>query len=571
MSSVDSNKNGPQMVTIGQYLAERLHQLGVQQYFTVPGDYNLVLLDEFLKHPRLEMISCCNELNATYAADGYARAKGLAAVVLTYAVGNLSAVNAVAGAYAEDLPIIVISGGPNSNDRAENNLIHHSLATHDFLFCRDIYARITGDTVVIDHVADAPALIERALASAVRKHKPVYIEIACNLASAKVPAPVAYGPFSNEVLMPKSNAHALEAAVLAACEMLDQAVKPILVAGVKLRSFNACQSFQQLADASEFGVAVMPNAKSFFPETHPGYMGIYWGPVSSPGCSELVESSDVYLFAGPIFNDYTTTGYTALIDPAKLIEVQPDRVKMPGLDFSHVYMNEFLDALTEKIKANPASKQAYQRIKGVAPEPPAGDVEGPLSNARLMANISRLIDGKTCLVAETGDSWFNGLKMNLPEGAKFEFQMQWGSIGWATPAVLGLSIGHRDSHRVIALIGDGSFQLTAQEVSTMIRYKTNPIIFLINNAGYTIEAEIHDGPYNTIKNWNYADLMAVFSAEDGSGLGLKATSEAELKRAISQATKHKGPVMIECTIDRDDCSKQLLQWGSRVAAANARP
>jgi TPP-dependent 2-oxoacid decarboxylase len=244
---------------------------------------------------------------------------------------------------------------------------------------------------------------------------------------------------------------------------------------------------------------------------------------------------------------------------------------MPGHDFSRVNMREFLTALAKRLKKNNASKVAYDRIKGKAGEPDAGDKERPLTSARLRANIQRLLDKATCLVAETGDSWFAGLKMNLPEGARFEFQMQWGSIGWATPAVLGLSIGHGKSRRVIAMIGDGSFQLTAQEVSTMIRYSANPIIFLINNGGYTIEAEIHDGPYNTIKNWNYADLVQSFNAQDGNGFSVRVTNEAELEDAIAKAVKHDAPSLIECIIDRDDCTKQLLQLGSRIAATNSRP
>jgi TPP-dependent 2-oxoacid decarboxylase len=315
----------------------------------------------------------------------------------------------------------------------------------------------------------------------------------------------------------------------------------------------------------------MPNAKGFFKETHPNFIGMYLGPVSTSGCSEIVESADAYLFAGPIFSDYTTAGYSTLIDPRKLIEVGPDRVRLPGHDFSHINMREFLLALAKQIKKNNTSKLAYDRIKGKASEPEAGDTKRPLTSARLRANVQKLLDKSTCLVAETGDSWFAGLKMSLPEGANFEFQMQWGSIGWATPAVLGLALGHGKSRRIVAMIGDGSFQLTAQEVSTMIRYSVNPIIFLINNGGYTIEAEIHDGPYNIIKNWHYAELVKVFNAEDGRGFSARVNNESELLAAIETAMKHSAPSLIECIIDRDDCTKQLLQLGSRVAATNARP
>jgi pyruvate decarboxylase len=161
--------------------------------------------------------------------------------------------------------------------------------------------------------------------------------------------------------------------------------------------------------------------------------------------------------------------------------------------------------------------------------------------------------------------------MKLPGGARFEIEMQWGSIGWAVPATFGYAVG-ASSRRIIALIGDGSFQLTAQEVAQMIRRKLPVVIFLINNHGYTIEVEIHDGPYNNIKNWDYAGLIGAFNAEDGRGRGLRATNGKELEEAIKVAVaNHDGPTLIECMIDRDDASANLISWGRQVAKANARP
>jgi len=190
----------------------------------------------------------------------------------------------------------------------------------------------------------------------------------------------------------------------------------------------------------------------------------------------------------------------------------------------------------------------------------------------LKKHIEVLLTAQTALVVETGDSWFNGQKMKLPRGCGYEFQMQYGSIGWSVGAVLGYALAlQKEKKRVIAMIGDGSFQLTAQEVSTMIRYGLDPIIFLINNRGYTIEVEIHDGIYNNIKNWDYAGLMDVFNAGEGNGWGCRVGTEEELVDAVAFARDHEGVALIECVIDRDDCSKELLEWGSRVAAANSRP
>jgi Thiamine pyrophosphate enzyme, C-terminal TPP binding domain len=143
--------------------------------------------------------------------------------------------------------------------------------------------------------------------------------------------------------------------------------------------------------------------------------------------------------------------------------------------------------------------------------------------------------------------------------ARFEIEMQWGSIGWAVPATFGYAKGLEPDRRLVSVIGDGSFQLTAQEVANMIR-RQEILIFVVNNRGHVVESAIHDSPCNYFKNWDYAGLIDAFNAEDGHGLGLKATTGKELADAISSARKHKGgPVLIECQIAHDDSSTQLLE------------
>ncbi len=553
--------------TVGRYLAARLHEIGLRHYFAVPGDYNLVLLDELLTNQNLRMISCCNELNAGYAADGYARATGgAAAVVVTFSVGGLSALNAIAGAYAEDLPLIAISGGPNTNSEAECELLHHTLGVLDYGYQREIYNRVTADAVIIRNPVDAPYEIDTALDTALRTRKPVYIEIACNIAKSPTSAPHARSFDGHPTSDPRSLADAVEHAA----DLLNRAVKPVLVAGVKLRPFTAAEPFRAVADASDYAVAVMPNAKGLFDEQHPSYVGTYWGPVGSPGCAEIVESADLALFAGPMFTDYTTTGHATLADPTRMIEVRPHTVITPGQTFNDVALADFLRELAPKLKPNDASLVAYRRIREEPAHPQSAPPNAPLTTRGLFARVQRLLAADSCVIAETGDSWFNAMRLDLPTGAAFEIQMQYGSIGWSVGATLGYALGRPD-RRVIALIGDGSFQLTAQELSTMIRYGLRPIVFLINNGGYTIEVEIHDGPYNTIKNWDYAGLMQVFNAADGRGWSAHVQTEGELEAAVAKAVDHNGPALIECVIDRDDCSKDLLEWGIHVAKNNSRP
>lgn len=556
------------MTTVGTYLAQRMQELGMDDYFAIPGDYNLTLLDELLKNNALQMINCCNELNAGYAADGYARVKGVAALVVTYSVGSLSAVNAVAGAYAENLPVLVISGGPNTNSVQDGEILHHTLATEDYSYVRDIFAKITAHSVIIHRASDAPMQIDTAISVALEKKKPVYIEIACNIANAEVSAPTQRALNAKRL----SDTTSLAAAIKDAAARLNAAVKPVLIAGSKSRSCEATQMIEELSSSCDYALAAMPDAKGFVSEQHPNYIGIYWGPVSSPGCAEIVESSDLYFFVGPNFNDYTTVGHACTIQEKKTIKIADGSVSVAGHVYTGVYMNEFLHGLKDALKPNDTALKAYRRIAGAAPlyhEPE--HLNAPLTTRFLFGQIQKILSSDYAVLAETGDSWFNGMGLNLPADCPFAIQMQYGSIGWSVGALLGMQAALHQKKRVIGLIGDGSFQMSAQEISTLIRYRFKPIIFLMNNASYTIEVQIHDGPYNVINNWRYAQLVEVFNGDKAKACAFTAGTAQELLNAIDAAQKSDALCFIEVFLDKDDCNKHLLEWGARVAVYNSRP
>ena len=554
--------------TVGSYLAARLSQIGLKHHFAVAGDYNLALLDQLLTNKDLKQIYCTNELNCGFSAEGYARARGAAAVVVTFSVGALSAFNAIGGAYAENLPVILVSGAPNSNDRAANHLLHHTLGTHDFSYQLEIAKKLTCAAVAITSAEEAPDKIDHAIRTALREKKPAYIEVACNIAGVPCAAP---GPISAVVGEEPSNPLALKTAVATAAELLRGKQKPVLLIGSKLRAAGAEKAAVELAEALGCSVAVMAAAKSFFPENHPQFVGIYWGEISSPGAREIVDWSDAVLCLGTIFNDYSTLGWTAMPNGSTALTADLTSVQMTGHHFSQIHLRDFLSALARKVERRDATMIEYGRIRSERAPEKAAKPDAELTRAEIVRQIRPLVTSEGTVFVETGDSWFNGMQLTLPGGARFESEMQWGHIGWSVPAVFGYALGAPD-RRVVALIGDGSFQLTAQEVAQMIRQKLPVIIFLINNRGYTIEVEIHDGPYNNIKNWDYAGLVQAFNAEDGRGRGIRVTNGGELADAIKVAlANHDGPTLIECVIDRDDCSSDLISWGRMVAAANARP
>ncbi|KAI3955485.1 hypothetical protein MKW92_006777 [Papaver armeniacum] len=563
---------GSAAATLGRYLARRLVQIGVSDVFAVPGDFNLTLLDDLIAEPGLNLVGCCNELNAGYAADGYARSRGVGACAVTFTVGGLSILNAIAGAYSENLPIICIVGGPNSNDYGTNRILHHTIGLPDFSQELRCFQTVTCYQAIVNSMEDAHEKIDTAILTALKESKPVYISISCNLSA--IPHPT----FSHEpvpfCLEPKlSNRMCLEAAVDAAAEFLNKAVKPVMVAGPKLKVAKACNVFLELADSCGYAVAAMPSAKGLMKESHPQFIGTYWGAVSTAFCAEIVESADAYIFAGPIFNDYSSVGYSLLLKKEKAIIVQPDRVIIAnGPAFGCVLMKEFLPALAKKLKRNTSAYENHRRIYVPQGLPLQGYPKEPLRINILFKYIQEMLSGDSAIIAETGDSWFNCQKLKLPEGCGYEFQMQYGSIGWSVGATLGYAQAAKDK-RVIACIGDGSFQVTAQDISTMLRCEQNTIIFLINNGGYTIEVEIHDGPYNVIKNWNYTGLVDAIHNGDGKCWTTKVQCEEELVEAIEIATEVKKDCLcfIEIIVHKDDTSKELLEWGSRVSSANSRP
>lgn len=558
---------GSTSYTVGSYLAARLSQIGLQHHFVVAGDYTLVLLDQLLTNKDMKQVYCSNELNCGFAAEGYARAHGVGAAVVTFSVGALSAFDALAGAYAENLPVILVSGAPNSNDRAANHLLHHTLGTHDFTYQLEMAKKITCAAVSITFAAEAPEKIDYAIRMALRDKKPAYIEIACNLAAASCAAP---GPISAIIDEEPSDAASLKAAVTAATEFLCSKKKPVLLIGSKVRAAGAEKEVIEVANALGCSVAVMAAAKSFFPEDHPQFIGIYWGEISSPGTQAVVDWSDSVVCIGTLFNDYSTVGWTGQPSGPGVLTADQNRIHVDGHEFGRIRLRDFLSALARKVEKRGETMIEFARVRSMPPIEIAAKPAAKLMRAELLRQIRPMVTSETTVIAETGDSWFNGMKLHLPGGARFEVEMQWGHIGWSVPAAFGYAMGAPE-RRIVALIGDGAFQLTAQEVAQMIRQKLPIIIFLMNNHGYTIEVEIHDGPYNNVKNWDYAGLIKVFNAEDGKGLGLRVDTGGELADAITAAlANHDGPSLIECVIDRDDCTADLISWGHLVAKANGR-
>ncbi|PWY88857.1 pyruvate decarboxylase [Aspergillus sclerotioniger CBS 115572] len=503
--------------TVSYLLATRLSQAGITHHFTVPGDYNSPLLATLRNHTSLTETTCTNELNCSFAAEGYARARGIAACVVTYGVGALSAFNGIASAYAENLPVILISGAPNTNDREAFHSVHHSLDNGDLDFQVEMVRRITCKAVVVRRAGDAPRLIDEVIRWARWCRKPVYIEIPVNVARE---ACLLAGPPSSVLERRRGDAVGV-----------DDAVRKV---GEWVRAAGAEEVLVQVAEVMGCMVAVQPAAKSMFPEGHPLFAGVYWG-------ERVVEWADAVVCVGTVFTDYSTAGWTAVPEVGNRITIGMDQVTVPG---------------------------GSGMIDRIAPLRAHGG--SALTRKEISRQIENLLTPETTLFVDIGDSWFDAAQMALPDGARVEMQMQWAHTGWSIPAAFGYAMGEPE-RKVVVLVGDGAFQMTAQEVSQMTRYQTPISLFLINNRGYTVDVEIGDGFVNNIKNWDYTTFLDALNSDDGYGRGYKVTKAGELQQAIERGlVNRRGPTLIECYIDRADCSRELVVWGHLLGEANRR-
>jgi pyruvate decarboxylase len=269
-----------------------------------------------------------------------------------------------------------------------------------------------------------------------RERKPAYIEIPCNLAKEPCSEPA---PF--ETLMPsvESDPMALATAIDTAAKLISDAQKPVLLAGSKLRAYGAIDAFRELAEALGCAVAVMPDAKGFFSEDHPQFIGVYWGSVSSPGCEPIINGSDIILAAGPMYTDYSTVGWTAEPQRERSINVEPGYARFPSAEYTGITLKDFLSALAKHVRKNDATLVQYQNQHTSTTETAtaAADANAPLTRVEMVRQIQNDLDAKTTLLVESGDAWFDGMYMHLPEGARFEIEMLWGAIGWSVAATFG--------------------------------------------------------------------------------------------------------------------------------------
>jgi indolepyruvate decarboxylase len=550
------NKN----YTVADYLLDRLAQIGIRHFFGVPGDYNLQFLDHVIAHPQITWVGCANELNAAYAADGYARCKPAAALLTTFGVGELSAVNGIAGSYAEYLPVIHVVGAPALRAQRAGDLLHHSLGDGDF----GHFARMAKEVTVAQAslTADnAESEIDRLLTTALFERRPVYLLLPSEVAEA----PLASRPTPLMLRQANLSQASLQAFIAAAREILLPARRVSLLADFLAERFGAERVLEQWMAEVDMPHSTMLLGKSVLDETHACFTGTYAGAASDPQVKQLIENADVVITVGVRFTDTITAGFTHHLPAEKCIDIQPFEARVGHQVFSQIPMHDAVIALHQLTLSLVKQWQLPTIRRPTLPEPNGTGLE----QHGFWQQIQHFLRPDDILIAEQGTACFGAAALNLPHGCRFIVQSLWGSIGYTLPAAFGAQTAEPD-RRVVLLIGDGSAQLTAQELGSMLRDGLKPVIFLLNNDGYTIERAIH-GPqqrYNDIAQWNWTQLPQALAGEHPVKT-LRVTEPEQLRQALKELADNQQLAFVEVVLPKMDIPELLDTISRAIQSRNA--
>ena len=543
--------------TVITHLLKSLKEIGLTDVFGVPGDYAFPVNDAICNDKEMRWIGCCNELNAAYAADGYARLRGAAVLCTTYGVGELSAINGVAGAYAEHLPVIHIVGMPKNVIQQRRGIMHHTLGNGEF----DLFFKMTEPVVCARTILtpeNCLAETDRVLSAALTRKQPVYIGVPGDFAlmelgcASLTPAP--------EIV---SDPDALAEVTGLLAERIKKAASPVTLVGSLIGRYELRDLARRLIEKTGTPFTTMFMGKGTLSESHPNFIGVYNGRILADDVREYVEGSDLVLSLGTVMSDINTGAFTTNIDRSRDVRIQPNKVILGQATYHHVYMedvlNALVDAVDEQTRAIPFRPAGLGEPKGEAGEPITPDYMYP--------RLERFFRPGDIIMAETGTASMGLVTAKLPENAVFFNQTLWGAIGWATPAAFGAAMA-RPGERTVLITGEGSHQLTVQEISQFGRFGLKPVVICLNNNGYLIERLLCEDPYiyyNDLAQWNYHKLPDAFGMEDWECF--RAATNGELDAALTRAGEADSGVYIEIVTDTMAASDMALALNRLVFQA----
>lgn len=541
-----------QGLTIAEYLIRRLQDYGIAHVFGIPGDYVLAFYSQLCQSP-IHVIGCTREDNAGFAADAYARVHGMGAVCVTYGVGGLSLCNSIAGAYAEKSPVVVISGAPGVSERINNPQLHHRV--RDFRTQLEVFEKICVAVTELVDPLTAFREIDRVLAEAARFKRPVYIELPRDMVKVIPPA-----PYVCRQQEPVSDVDALAEAVHEASRWISTSERPVIIAGVEIHRFGLQDQLLELAEGAQIPITATILGKSVVSETHPLYAGLYEGAMGHQEVTQFVEQSDCVLLLGESMTDINMGIYTAKLDLGQCIWATTEHLRIRHHKFDNVLLGDFILALARSRPTPPRRSP---------PQVPQLDGAGfqvrhdePITIMRLIERLNQLLDDKTIVIADVGDALFSASELVTRARTEFISPAYYTSMGFATPAALGAGMG-RPELRVVALVGDGAFQMTGMELSTIVRHRLHTILIVLDNKGYGTERFLHAGDFNEIHPWHYHRLPEVL----GGGRGYEIRTEGEFDAALRTAwadTSGMSLLQVHLSVtDVSDCLSRLAENLSR--------
>ncbi|EBD9834769.1 alpha-keto acid decarboxylase family protein [Salmonella enterica] len=541
--------------TVADYLLDRLAGCGIGHLFGVPGDYNLQFLDHVIDHPTLRWVGCANELNAAYAADGYARMSGAGALLTTFGVGELSAINGIAGSYAEYVPVLHIVGAPCSAAQQRGELMHHTLGDGDFRHFYRMSQAISAASAILDE-QNACFEIDRVLGEMLAARRPGYIMLSADVAKKTAIPP------TQALALPVHEAQSgVETAFrYHARQCLMNSRRIALLADFLAGRFGLRPLLQRWMAETPIAHATLLMGKGLFDEQHPNFVGTYSAGASSKEVRQAIEDADRVICVGTRFVDTLTAGFTQQLPAERTLEIQPYASRI-GETWFNLPMAQAVSTLRELCLecafAPPPTRSAGQPVR---------IDKGELTQESFWQTLQQYLKPGDIILVDQGTAAFGAAALSLPDGAEVVLQPLWGSIGYSLPAAFGAQTACPD-RRVILIIGDGAAQLTIQEMGSMLRDGQAPVILLLNNDGYTVERAIHGAAqrYNDIASWNWTQIPPALNAAQQAECW-RVTQAIQLAEVLERLARPQRLSFIEVMLPKADLP-ELLRTVTRALEA----
>ena len=542
---------------LGEFVVAYLRRLGVTHIFGLPGDLVLGLFQSLARERGIEMVTFSHEPAVGFAADGYARAtRRLGVICVTYGAGGNNIVNPIAAAYAERVPLLVISGGPGAEESSRSG-VHHMVKAVDSQL--RVLSEVTCDARLLHHPERAAEEIHEVVCKVMRELRPGYLEIHRDQVELEIPVPEWIREWNGAIPRPSSDPRRLAEALRDVIERLRHAERPMLVAGVDLHRVGAHGDFLRLAEKLECAVATTMLAKGVFPMDHPLHLGIQIGPFGAPAIQKRVADADLVIELGTQHTDINLGRATEIAPAERTVWAEPERVSISFHQYQAVMLHEFVRGLADAVL--PCFREKVEYADNLARTPFEQNADAPLSTNDFLVEINEFLARHPGLyvIAESGDMLFGGMELRL-RGGQYMAQGYYASMGFGVPAALGAQIG--TGVRPVILCGDGAFQMTGPEISHAPAHGLNPICVVVNNSGWGIfRPVVERQDLLDVPAWPYAELGRAFGGE-----GFRATTRAELRRALADAFASQRFSIVEAITPPDDLSpisRRYITSGAR--------